>query len=111
MSESMPATQRNAKDKRSIALPRETWEAISMLSEITGATVAEFTRECVHLGLSEVKKRLQNDLAFENAKLVKQKLMQRQEKFITALAVLEKAEGLTEAQAKALQILKESLKD
>lgn len=99
------------KEKRTASLAPQVWRDLEAIAERTGNNVGEILRRCVEVGLSEEQKRLTANIAYENAKLVNRKLIQRQVTIEEAIAVIDDSQSSSEAKAAAWESLKRKLVD
>jgi len=99
------------KEKRTANLPPQTWRSLEELADATGNSVSEMLRRCVELGISETKRLQTQDLAYENAKLVRQKLFLRMSDIRAQFAVLTNPEATTEEKTVALAAIESKLSD
>lgn len=110
--ETMPATGKPSKDKRSIGLTPDIWEQLERLAEQNGnETVTDTVRRCILLGISQEKERLSADLRFENSQLVNRKLKMRESDIREALASLADPASSQEDRLAALDLIQSRLTD
>lgn len=99
------------KEKRTASLTPQTWRDLEAIADLSGNSVGEILRRCVEVGLSEEQKRLTANMAYENAKLVNRKLIQRQSDIEQAIAAIDNPQASAEDKAAAWQQLKQKLMD